>query len=87
MSMVQMITIQEDQPEQRLDRWLRKTFPQFKQGQIEKACRKGEIRVDGARCKSNTRVGPGMEIRIPRCPNPTETTVHARRAFPRVMRR
>lgn len=70
MSMVQMITIQEDQPEQRLDRWLRKTFPQFKQGQIEKACRKGEIRVDGARCKSNTRVGPGMEIRIPPLPKP-----------------
>lgn len=69
MSTVQLITIPDDQPEQRLDRWLRKTFPQFKQGQIEKACRKGDLRVDGSRCKSNTRVGPGMEVRIPPLPD------------------
>ncbi|ATG48808.1 RluA family pseudouridine synthase [Celeribacter ethanolicus] len=69
MSAVQTITIGDDQPEQRLDRWFRKMFPQVTQGNIEKMCRKGEIRVDGARAKSNTRVGPGMAIRVPPLPD------------------
>ncbi|SDG18182.1 ribosomal large subunit pseudouridine synthase C [Celeribacter baekdonensis] len=69
MSRVQMITIGDDQPEQRLDRWFRKMFPQITQGNIEKMCRKGDIRVDGGRVKSNTRVGPGMEIRVPPLPD------------------
>jgi 23S rRNA pseudouridine955/2504/2580 synthase len=69
MSAVQTITIGDDQPEQRLDRWFRKMFPQVTQGNIEKMCRKGEIRVDGARVKSNTRVGPGMAIRVPPLPD------------------
>ena len=69
MSRVQMVTIGDDQPEQRLDRWFKKSFPQVTQGAIEKMCRKGEIRVDGARAKSNTRVSPGMEIRVPPLPD------------------
>lgn len=69
MSRVQKLTISEDQPEQRLDRWFRKMFPQVTQGNIEKMCRKGDIRVDGARAKSSTRVCAGMEIRIPPLPS------------------
>ena len=69
MSRVQTVTIPDDQPEQRLDRWFRKTFPQVTQGAIEKMCRKGEIRVDGARAKSSTRVAPGMQVRIPPLPD------------------
>jgi 23S rRNA pseudouridine955/2504/2580 synthase len=77
MSKVQMITIGDDQPEQRLDRWFRKSFPVLTQGNIEKMCRKGDIRVDGGRAKSNTRVGPGNVIRVPplpdtAAPKPTE---------------
>ena len=66
---VQLITIPDDQPEQRLDRWVRKTFPQVKQSQIEKMCRKGDLRVDGAKAQASTRVAPGMEIRIPPLPD------------------
>ncbi|MCA0042451.1 RluA family pseudouridine synthase [Celeribacter litoreus] len=69
MSQVQLIQIEDSQPEQRLDRWFRKMFPHVTQGAIEKMCRKGEIRVDGARVKSNTRVAPGMEVRIPPLPD------------------
>jgi 23S rRNA pseudouridine955/2504/2580 synthase len=69
MSKVQMITIGGDQPEQRLDRWFRKSFPQITQGNIEKLCRKGDIRVDGGRVKSNTRVGPGSVVRVPPLPD------------------
>ncbi len=69
MSRVQMITIGDDQPEQRLDRWFRKSFPMITQGNIEKMCRKGDIRVDGGRVKSNTRVGPGNVVRVPPLPD------------------
>ena len=77
MSAVQKITISDDQPEQRLDRWFRKTFPQVTQGAIERMCRKGDIRVDGARVKSNTRVAPGMEVRIPPLPE-TAAPLHVK---------
>ncbi|MGZ9810946.1 RluA family pseudouridine synthase [Pseudoroseicyclus sp. H15] len=51
--------------DQRLDRWLKKQFPGLGQGRIEKACRKGEIRIDGARAKASDRVEDGQTIRIP----------------------
>ncbi len=65
MSGVQTLTISEDDADQRIDRWLRKQFPMITQGRIEKMCRKGEIRVDGGRVKSNTRLEAGQKVRIP----------------------
>jgi len=69
MSGVQTLTLGPDEAEQRLDRWFRRQFPQLKQGQIEKMCRKGEIRVDGGRVKPNTRIGPGQAVRVPPLPD------------------
>lgn len=68
MSGVQTLTVGADEGDQRLDRWLKRHFPQVTQGRIEKACRKGEIRIDGARAKSSTRVEPGQTVRIPPLP-------------------
>lgn len=65
MSAVQTIAVGENEAEQRLDRWMRRHFPDLSQGQVEKMCRKGEIRVDGGRVKANTRVTQGQLIRIP----------------------
>ncbi|MEM7439474.1 MAG: RluA family pseudouridine synthase [Pseudomonadota bacterium] len=65
MSGVQFIEVAEDAADQRLDRWLRRMFPQLRQGQIEKMCRKGEVRVDKARAKANTRISPGQIVRVP----------------------
>ncbi|MBZ0128850.1 MAG: RluA family pseudouridine synthase [Rhodobacteraceae bacterium] len=65
-------TVGADEADQRLDRWFRKHFPQLSQVQIEKMCRKGEIRVDGGRVKGASRVGPGAMIRIPPLPEPGE---------------
>ena len=65
MSSVQRITITPDDADQRLDRWLKRQFPQLSQIRIEKMCRKGELRVDGARCKASTRLETGQEIRVP----------------------
>lgn len=68
MSGVQTITVASGEGEQRLDRWLKRRFPQLNQGNVEKACRKGDIRVDGGRVKANTRVQEGQEVRLPPLP-------------------
>ena len=54
MSGVQMITVEAGEGDQRLDRWLKRRFPMLKQGQIEKMCRKGDLRVEGGRVKTST---------------------------------
>lgn len=61
-------TVREDEAEQRLDRWFRRHWPHLSQGSIEKMCRRGEIRVDGARVKAATRIAPGQSVRIPPLP-------------------
>ena len=48
-----------------LDCWLKRLFPHLSQIRIEKMCRKGELRIDGARCKPATRIEAGQEVRIP----------------------
>ncbi|MFA3920428.1 RluA family pseudouridine synthase [Ruegeria hyattellae] len=68
MSGVQMITVGEDEGDQRLDRWLRRLFPHVSQGRIEKMCRKGELRVDGGRVKASTRLEVGQTVRVPPLP-------------------
>ncbi|NRA98445.1 MAG: RluA family pseudouridine synthase [Rhodobacteraceae bacterium] len=69
MSRVQTVEVTADEGDQRLDRWFRRRFPQVSQGQIEKMCRKGEIRVDGGRVKANTRVEEGQSVRVPPLPD------------------
>lgn len=75
MSGVQHFTVTEDETEQRLDRYLRRHFPHLAQGRIEKMCRKGELRVDGGRVKSASRVLAGQVVRIPPIPEPAEGEV------------
>ncbi|MBP6678326.1 MAG: RluA family pseudouridine synthase, partial [Paracoccus sp.] len=69
MSGVQTITISADEGDQRIDRWLKKKFPQLTQGAIEKMCRTGQLRVDGGRVKANTRIETGQEVRVPPLPD------------------
>ncbi|WP_273522626.1 RluA family pseudouridine synthase [Rhodosalinus sediminis] len=65
---VEHVTIGRDEAEQRLDRWLKRRFPQLTQGRIEKMCRKGELRVDGGRVKPATRLAEGQSVRVPPLP-------------------
>lgn len=69
MSSVQTITIGVDEGDQRIDRWLKKRFPQLNQIMIEKMCRTGQLRVDGGRVKANTRIETGQEVRVPPLPD------------------
>ncbi|KUF12498.1 RluA family pseudouridine synthase [Pseudoponticoccus marisrubri] len=70
MSRVQTVTVGPGDGDQRLDRWLKRHFPQLAQGRIEKMCRKGELRVDGGRVKASTRLAVGQQVRIPPLPEP-----------------
>jgi 23S rRNA pseudouridine955/2504/2580 synthase len=69
MSGVQTLTIGADEGEQRLDRWFKKRFPQLTQGAVEKMCRTGQVRVDGARCKGADRIVAGQIVRVPPLPD------------------
>ncbi|WP_022708240.1 RluA family pseudouridine synthase [Paracoccus zeaxanthinifaciens] len=82
MSGVQTIRIGQDEGDQRLDRWLKKKFPQLTQGAVEKMCRTGQLRVDGGRVKAATRLEEGQEVRIP--PLPDDRPAPSQAAGPRV---
>ena len=69
MSGVQHLQVSGDEADMRLDRWLRKRFPQLGQGMIERMCRKGEVRLDGARARANARLAGGQTVRIPPLPD------------------
>lgn len=49
----------------RLDRWFKSHFPGLAFGKLQKLLRSGQIRVDGGRAKSDTRIRSGQTIRIP----------------------
>ena len=65
MSGVQTKTVSADEAGMRLDRWFKTHFPAVRHGELEKYLRKGQVRVDGGRAKSNRRLETGEEVRIP----------------------
>ena len=69
MTGVQHIEVEEDAAEQRLDRWLKRMYPQITQARIEKMCRKGDLRVDKGRVKASTRLHEGQIVRVPPVPD------------------
>ena len=65
MSGIRFVSVDLDESGMRLDRWMRLRFPGLPQSRIERICRKGEIRVDGARAKTSTRLHAGQQLRLP----------------------
>ncbi len=61
-------TVAEDVAETRLDRWFRRHFPRLTQGALQKMLRTGQVRVNGKRADSGTRLAPGQEVRVPPLP-------------------
>ncbi|MEM9012578.1 MAG: RluA family pseudouridine synthase [Pseudomonadota bacterium] len=68
MSPVEQREVEPDGEAQRLDRWFRRHYPQVTQGRLERMCRKGEVRVDGARVRPATRLVAGQTVRVPPLP-------------------
>ena len=74
MSGVRQVTVEADAAEQRLDRWLRRLYPDLPQSLVERLCRKGDIRVDGGRVRASTKLEPGQVVRLPPMPGPAPAT-------------
>jgi 23S rRNA pseudouridine955/2504/2580 synthase len=53
----------------RLDRWFKRRWPHLNHVQIQKLTRSGQIRVDGARAKPDTRLSAGAQVRVPPLPD------------------
>lgn len=65
MAGVEQIKVDEGEAGMRLDRWFKVHFPGLSFGHLQKLLRSGQIRVDGGRVKSDTRVEPGQMVRVP----------------------
>ncbi len=65
MAGVEQKTVSEDENGMRLDRWFKVHAPGLGFGALQKLLRSGQIRVDGGRVKSDTRLQTGQMVRIP----------------------
>jgi 23S rRNA pseudouridine955/2504/2580 synthase len=65
MSRVQTIAVTPEEADLRLDRWFKRRFPELGHGRLEKLLRTGQIRVEGRRARSNTRLESGQRVRVP----------------------
>ncbi|MDA1089068.1 MAG: RluA family pseudouridine synthase [Proteobacteria bacterium] len=65
MSGVLTLQVKSDEAGMRIDRWFKQRFPQLGHGRLQKLLRTGQVRVEGKRVKSGTRLEQGQKIRIP----------------------
>lgn len=57
--------VDRDEEGMRLDRWFKTHYPDLAFGHLQKLLRTGQVRVDGARAKTNTRLASGQSVRVP----------------------
>jgi 23S rRNA pseudouridine955/2504/2580 synthase len=62
---VQTLKVGEDEEGMRLDRWFKRRMPMLSLSHLNKIVRTGEVRVDGARVKTATRLTKGQSVRVP----------------------
>ncbi|MGJ0392488.1 MAG: RluA family pseudouridine synthase [Methylocystis sp.] len=62
---VTMAVVSEDEAGMRIDRWFKRRYPSLALSHLAKICRKGEVRVDGKRVETSTRLEEGQKVRIP----------------------
>ncbi len=65
MNAERIITVGPEDDGQRLDRWLKKCVPELPYGLAQKLIRKGAIKIDGRRGKTDSRLTAGQQVRIP----------------------
>ena len=56
----------------RLDRWFKRRWPHLNHIHLQKLTRTGQIRVDGARARPDTRLAAGAQVRVPPLPDAPE---------------
>ncbi len=62
---VQTLTVEPDENDMRVDRFLVARFPQLAFTHIQRIVRKGELRVDGKRAQPSDRLEAGQKVRVP----------------------
>lgn len=62
---VQTCDVIDDEADMRLDRWFRHRFPGLAMSHLNRIVRKGEVRVNGKRVDTSTRLTAGDKIRVP----------------------
>lgn len=62
---VEMRYVSADEAGMRLDRWFKVHFPDLSFGHLQKLVRTGQVRVEGGRVKTSTRLEGGQAVRIP----------------------
>lgn len=62
---VQNLAVTEDEDGMRLDRWFKRRFPTLALSHLAKICRKGEVRLDGKRVETASRIAAGQSVRVP----------------------
>ena len=66
---VRILSVDAGEEGVRLDRWFKRRWPHLNHIQIQKLTRSGQIRVDGARAKPDTRLTAGAQVRVPPLPD------------------
>jgi 23S rRNA-/tRNA-specific pseudouridylate synthase len=82
MSAVETRKVDRDEAGMRLDRWFKLHFPGLGFGHLQKLLRSGQVRVNGARVETSTRLAAGQEVRVP----PLQAG-DARKSAPAIVRR
>lgn len=75
MAGVEIKKVDADEHSMRIDRWFKVHYPGLGFGHLQKLLRSGQIRVDGGRVKSDTRLEQGQSIRVPPLPVDEKGTV------------
>jgi len=65
MASVETLKVEVDEAGMRLDRWFHVHYPDLGFGHLQKLIRSGQVRVDGGRVKTSTRLEPGQSVRVP----------------------
>ncbi|WP_424361919.1 RluA family pseudouridine synthase [Methylocystis parvus] len=75
-------TVTEDEVGMRVDRWFKRRYPTLALSHLAKICRKGEVRVDGKRVETSTRLEEGQKVRVPPLKIEAPAAPAVRRASP-----
>ncbi|WP_075215576.1 RluA family pseudouridine synthase [Mongoliimonas terrestris] len=62
---VELRTVAKDEAGLRLDRWFKEHYPGLGFGHLQKLIRSGQVRVDGKRADTSTRIAAGQVVRVP----------------------
>jgi 23S rRNA pseudouridine955/2504/2580 synthase len=65
MPAIETRTVEPDEAGMRLDRWFRAHYPALSFVRLQKLLRSGQVRVDGGRVRTGTRLESGQAVRVP----------------------